>query len=187
MAQSVPYVFTPSNSLTEVVWASWQNVCWTAPRALIYEDVLILFPTFQASPVLPTLIWLVPFLSLKTHWRRHLEAIAVATKRFKKSGLGMQQGYRPVRTLMWLVGQEAATVGKPEKSASFLENDSLQSSSSWLILNPENLFLCDPALCLLCIDVMDGEHIVCNNNNLAYITADKAFPKTQWFILIRFE
>lgn len=57
-------VFLSSNSHKQW-WSECFNkeLCWTVSAALIYSDVLILFPTFPASTVLPNLI----ILSLQYH------------------------------------------------------------------------------------------------------------------------
>lgn len=93
--------------------------CWTASRPLIYKGVLILFPTFQDSPVLPSLIIIFPKIILETASGSH----SCGYQELEKTGQGLQQEYRTMSAFMWLVGQEAATLDNPENSASFLQND----------------------------------------------------------------
>lgn len=48
-------------------------------------------------------------------------------KKTKKNRAGTAaKGFHTVSELMWLAGQEAATVGDPENAAPFLENDSAE-------------------------------------------------------------
>lgn len=46
----------------------------------------------------------------------------------KKKTRDCSEGFHTVSELMWLAGQEAATVGDPENAAPSLENDSAESN-----------------------------------------------------------